>query len=103
VFRRRYGALVWMPSLNTENPVYGVELLGSTRTDAGFPRDTHPAGALERVQVRGLRGIFVSDRDGVPILGHSTLQPSPSLGNKTSERTAPLDGAFALSADQVQN
>ena len=33
---------------------------------------------LALAQVRGLRGVYVSDRDGVPILSHSSLQPSIS-------------------------
>ena len=62
------------------------------------------AAYAECVQVRGLRGVFVSDRDGVPILCHSSQQPtlSPvSSGKKTAEQAAPLDGAFALSAEQI--
>ena len=51
--------------------------------------------------MRGLRGVYVSDRDGVPILCHSSLQPSLSTLSPGKKSAAPLDGAFALSADQI--
>ena len=63
--------------------------------------EVEDALAAVAAHVRGLRGVFVSDRDGVPILCHSTLRPSQSPGKKSSAQTAPLDGAFALSADQI--
>jgi hypothetical protein len=61
------------------------------------------AAYAECVQVRGLRGVFVSDRDGVPILCHSLQQPtlSPVSSGKKAGQAAPLDGAFALSAEQI--
>ena len=121
-------------------------------------QDVEEALAVIAAQVTGLRGVYVSDRDGIPILSHSSVQPSLryffplcqhiyicvpasvyicrhvicvcmcvcinfcmectiayisscvtrtrtchmcSTSKKASGQAAPLDGAFALSADQI--
>jgi predicted regulator of Ras-like GTPase activity (Roadblock/LC7/MglB family) len=46
--------------------------------------------------VPGLSGIWVLDRDGIPILG--TGQELPA---EAAERSIPLEASFALAADQV--
>jgi len=57
---------------------------------------------LALAQVRGLRGVYVSDRDGVPILSHSSLQPSISplryMGVRVRMRAASVSqGAACVS------
>jgi len=39
-------------------------------------QDVEEALAAIAAQVTGLRGVYVSDRDGIPILSHSSVQPS---------------------------
>lgn len=97
-----------LESIAAQVPVHNVGCRASILACAALQRplsapcnSRHDVGQFAK-QVPGLRGVFVSDRDGVPILCHSSLphpqSPARHVLGKLMARQASL-GAAMLFAD----